>query len=116
MPLYVVVAFDDLKLKDVSGAQRTFFPDEPEKKNWVPVPWQEISSNTEDKLTRKQFPLTLAWAITHWKAQGMTLPRARIRLGAKTAAEHGVGFVACTRVRHPTHMVFEEDLPESETF
>ena len=108
--------FDELKLKDVDGQQRTFFPGEPDKQNWVPIGWQESSSNVDDKMKRKQFPLTLAWAITHWKAQGMTLPRARVQLSAKVAGEHGVGFVACTRVRHPTHMVFEDDLPEWEAF
>ena len=117
MPLYIVVEFDDVKLKDVHGELRSFFPGEPDKKNWVPVPVQVVSSNFEEKLKRKQFPLVLAWAITHWKAQGMTLPRARVRLSAKVAGQqHGVGFVACTRVRHPTHMVFEEDLPEWEAF
>ena len=28
----------------------------------------------------------------------------------------GIGFVACTRVRHPWDLVFEEDLPEYEHF
>lgn len=116
MPSYVVVNFDDLKMKDVDGEQRSFYPGEPDKKNWVPIKCEQISSNFDEKIKRKQFPLTLAWAITHWKAQGMTLPRAKIRLSAKVACEHGVGFVASTRVRHPTHMVFEDDLPEWEAF
>ena len=34
----------------------------------------------------------------------------------KTAGVHGIGFVACTRVRHPWDLVFEEDLPEYGEF
>ena len=65
---------------------------------------------------REQYPLTLAWALTHWKAQGMTLDRVRVHLSDRTAGVPGIGFVACTRVRHPRHLVFEEDLPAYEHF
>ena len=67
-------------------------------------------------MAREQFPLVLAWAITHWKAQGMTLPRARVILGARTAGSHGVAFVAVTRVGHRGRLVFEHDLPDWEVF
>ena len=67
-------------------------------------------------MARQNFPLTLAWALTHWKAQGMTLDRVRVHLSEKTAAVPGIGFVACTRVRHPWDIVFEEDLPEYGAF
>jgi ATP-dependent DNA helicase PIF1 len=116
VPLCVVVEFDAVELTDSSGQPRTYFPGEPDKAKWVPIFAQDVSSSMDEKVRREQFPLVLAWAVTHWKAQGMTLRRARVRLGAKTAAMHGVGFVACTRVRHPSHMVFEEDLPEYEVF
>ena len=116
MPLCVIVEFDDVKLKGADGEERSFFPGEPDKKKWVPIFRQDAASTFEEGLVRWQFPLVLAWAITHWKAQGMTLPRARVRLSARTAGQHGVGFVACTRVRHPRHMVFEEDLPDWEAF
>ena len=46
----------------------------------------------------------------------MTLERARVHLSSKTAGVPGIGFVACTRVRHPRHLVFEEDLPPYEDF
>ena len=70
----------------------------------------------DEGVRREQFPLVLAWAVTHWKAQGMTLPRARVQLSDRSAGLHGVGFVAGTRVKHPTHMVFENDLPGYEKF
>ena len=46
----------------------------------------------------------------------MTLDRVRVHLFEKTAAVPGIGFVACTRVRHPWDMIFEKDLPEYEHF
>ena len=60
--------------------------------------------------------MTLAWALTHWKAQGMTLSRVRVALG-RAAAMAGVGYVAVTRVKHYRHIVFEgSGLPAYETF
>ena len=67
-------------------------------------------------MARENYPLTLAWALTHWKAQGMTLDRVRVHLSERTAAVPGIGFVACTRVRHPWNIVFEEDLPDYGAF
>ena len=102
--------------KDEAGQPRTFFPDDPSRRNWVPIFRQEVSSTVEDHVTRENYPLTLAWALTHWKAQGMTLDRVRVHLSDRTAAVPGIGFVACTRVRHPWDIVFEEDLPEYGRF
>ena len=77
---------------------------------------ENIFSNTEDKVTRKQFPLILAWALTHWKAQGMTLRRVRICMRRAVAGAAGVGYVAVTRVKHPRHLMFWTDLPEHAAF
>ena len=46
----------------------------------------------------------------------MTLRRVRIPLGNRVAGIPGVGFVATTRVRHPSHLIFEGDLPEWSAF
>ena len=67
-------------------------------------------------VARKQFLLVTSWALTHWKAQGMTLRRARISLGKRAAGISGIGYVAITRVKHPRHLVFEADLPAWECF
>ena len=122
-PLCVFVEFDSVNFGfDESGRVRSFFPEEADasvpcsKRNWVPVFRQRVSSTVEENVWRENYPLTLAWALTHWKAQGMTLDRVRVHLSAKTAAVPGIGFVACTRVRHPWDIVFEEDLPEYEHF
>ena len=84
-PLCVFVEFDSVSLgTDESGRPRSFFPCDPpsdvpgSRRNWVPIFRQKVSSTVEDHLTRENFPLTLAWALTHWKAQGMTLERVRV--------------------------------------
>ncbi len=122
-PLCVVVEFDEVDLGmepdpacEGQMRPRSFFPGEPEKRRWVPIFRQQVFSASEASVYREQFPLTLAWALTHWKAQGMTLRRVRVKLGSKIASTPGVAFVAMTRVRHPSHMVFEDDLPEWGTF
>ena len=116
-PLCVFVEFDSVNLGvDEEGKPRTFFPDDPSRRNWVPIFRQRVSSTVEEHVWRENYPLTLAWALTHWKAQGMTLDKVRVHLSERTAGIPGIGFVACTRVRHPWDLVFEEDLPEYEHF
>ena len=68
---------------------------------------QAVSSSTEKDVERKSFPLVLAWSFTYWKAQGMTLRRARVCLTKKSAAISGIGLVACSRVRHLRDIVFD---------
>ena len=115
-PLCLIVEFDDVNLKDEDGQRRTFFPGEPDKARWVPVFREDVHSVNDEGVSRSQFPLVLAWALTHWKAQGMTLAAARVHLSEKTVAVPGLAFVACTRVRHPWDLGFEDDLPEYEHF
>ena len=116
-PIIVFVEFDDVNLGgDEHGVERTFFPECPERRRWIPIWRQGVACTSEEGMKRHNFPLTLAWALTHWKAQGMTLRRVRVHLSARTAAAAGIGFVACTRVRHPWDLVFEEDLPEYADF
>jgi endonuclease/exonuclease/phosphatase family metal-dependent hydrolase len=117
-PHCVIVEFDDVNFgaDGATGEERTFFPGQSDKRRWVPIFRQSAASGNNEKLTREQFPLTLAWALTHWKAQGMTLPCARVRLSKRSAALPGIAFVAMTRVKHPRHLVFETDLPDWEDF
>ena len=122
-PICVFVEFDSVNLgMDEAGRPRSVFPDDPpagmrgSRRNWIPIYRQKVSSTVEDHVFRENYPLTLAWALTHWKAQGMTLERARVHLSERTAGVPGIGFVACTRVRHPWHVLFEQVLPEYEHF
>jgi len=115
-PLCLIVDFDNVNLKDENSQPRTFFPGEPDKARWVPVFRKTVNSSQDEGVSRSQYPLVLAWALTHWKAQGMTLHGARVHLSEKTAAVAGLPFVASTRVRHPWDLVYEEDLPDYEHF
>ena len=113
----MLVEFEDVDLgTDEQGWARSYFPDEPEKRRWIPIYRETAYSVVEQDVARKQFPLTLAWALTHWKAQGMTLNRVRISLGSVGASTPGLGYVAVTRVKHYRDVVFETDLPPYEVF
>ena len=132
----MIVEFDDVRLDELAESpdgtsrvvkRRRFFEDVVEeladgstrvidRSRWVPIFRVEAESKTDKDVRRQQFPLTLAWALTHWKAQGMTLRRVRVSLGATVAGTVGVGLVAMTRVGHPWHMMLETDLPPYEAF
>ena len=100
-----------MNLDGPRGEQRRFFS-EPGREHWVPIYHSApVTAKSDSDITRAQFPLTLAWALTHWEAQGMTLRRVRICLRSAVAGAAGVGYVAITRVKHVEHLVFEEDLP-----
>ena len=112
----MIVEFDEVNLDGPHGERRNFFS-EPERQNWVPIYHSApVTASTDSDITRQQFPLALAWALTHWKAQGMTLRRARVCMRRAVAGAAGVGYVAVTRVKHVEHLVFEEDLPAWEDF
>ena len=59
-PLCVLVEFDEVNFKDEQGRPRTFFPDDPAKRNWVPVLRSTQYSSSESGVARQQLPLTLA--------------------------------------------------------
>lgn len=59
---------------------------------------REIVMGNTKKLTRRQFPLRLSWALTIHKCQGMTLDRAYIDIGSNIFTS-GQTYVALSRVR-----------------
>ena len=102
---------DEVDLDGPHGEKRCFFS-EPGRERWVPIYISAtVTAKTDGDIMRAQFPLTLAWALTYWTAQGMTLRRARICVRRSVAGAAGVGYVAVTRVKHVEHLLFEEDLP-----
>jgi hypothetical protein len=112
------VEFDELDL-GVCGQdrRRSFFPDHPERAKWVPIFHRESwASGEEDTVSRTQFPLVLAYALTHWKAQGMTLGKVRVRMGQRGAVSVGVGYVVATRVKHYRDLFLETPLPDWDVF
>ncbi len=60
--------------------------------------------------SRLQLPLKLAWAVTIHKAQGLTLDRVVIDVGKKEFSS-GLTFVACSRVRHLSDLLFDPPFP-----
>ena len=59
-----------------------------------------IHKRTSCQATRSQFPLTLAWAVTIHKCQGLTLPEIVIDMTpAKGKFKPGEAYVAFSRVR-----------------
>ncbi|KZT34517.1 hypothetical protein SISSUDRAFT_1065241 [Sistotremastrum suecicum HHB10207 ss-3] len=74
---------------------------------WVPIVpvTAQWSTKTERQLSRRQLPLTLAWAITVHKSQGLTLDKATIDLGPSDFAL-GLSFVAISRVKNLQGLAF----------
>ncbi len=66
-------------------------------------------------MTWKQLAVTLAWALTPWKAQGMSLEQVTVKLGA-AASKPGVAFVALTRARHPDGLALDDNFPVFSAF
>lgn len=63
--------------------------------------------------SRTQFPVTLAWAVTIHKSQGLTMDRVVVDIGAKKGQTTGLTYVALTRVKSFDGIVFSAtfDLP-----
>ncbi len=93
LPVAVMVRFDNY-----SGPT---LPD-----GTVPItPLRRMWFATSKPCSRLQLPLKLAWAVTIHKAQGMTLDKAVVDLGKKEFST-GLTFVACSRVRRLSDLVF----------
>jgi hypothetical protein len=88
-PICLIIEFDDVDLGVEAGMSqpRCFFPDmdlgnddsgKPRSRRFVPIFRQSHGGQVHDTVTRSQFPMVLAWALTHWKAQGMNLRKVRV--------------------------------------
>ena len=76
----------------------------------MPIFPRTVRDPVDHNVTRSQFPLVLGWALTPWKAQGMTLDKAIVRL-RDAVSTPGVLFVALSRVRHPDDLMLDDDFP-----
>ena len=73
----------------------------------VPIPPVTITSKSLETFhERQQLPLKLAWAITIYKSQGLTLPKAWIDIGPSEKAA-GITYVAISRVRSLKSCIIE---------
>ncbi len=80
----------------------------------IPIPaathcWESSSGHP---LSRTQFPLKLAWAVTIHKSQGLTLDKVYLDLGDKDFA-HGLSFVGLSRVKTLSGLLLKEAFPMS---
>ena len=81
----------------------------PERATWLPFLPKSTRDEHDSSVTRSQFPLMLAWALTPQKAQGMTLDKAIVN--TKQVTHPGVLFVSLSRVRHYMDLMLEDDFP-----
>ena len=98
-------------------ASAPFFDAErfPERRKWVPYFPRNVKHEMDGGIARSQLALTLAWALTPWKAQGMTLNKVRVILG-KAASKPGVAFVALTRAQHYDGLALDDSFPAMDVF
>ena len=80
----------------------------------MPFRPQTRTSEKDGTLQRTQFPFVLGWAITLEKAQGMTIEKGAVCIGAK-AAEPGKLFTALTRFPHPDAFMLDDSFPDMAT-
>jgi hypothetical protein len=92
LPYSIIISFDDY-----SGVP--FFSGVGQEK-WVPVLASEYKWGEEHMPThfRKQFPLSLSWALTVWKSQGLTIKGLLAYFLGKEEKEHGLTYVAFSRI------------------
>ncbi len=77
----------------------------------VPItPIRRTWSASGGHCSRQQLPLKLAWAVTIHKAQGLTLDKVVIDVGKKEFS-CGLTFVACSRVRQLSGLLFDPPFP-----
>ena len=75
-----------------------FFQENDPKRNWIPINPLNIFSKALN-MSRTQFPIRLAYALTIHKGQGQALKRIIVELGKKEATL-GLTFVALSRVKN----------------
>jgi hypothetical protein len=103
-PLALLTDFDDYKqdgpylVKDPKSG-RSLVPIFRVKREW---------QRGSVRCTRTQFPITIAYAITIHKSQGISVDRAVLNSGKKKDFAPGLTYVAISRVRSLRGIMFEE--------
>ena len=108
LPDYLVVKVPGYA--DAGGP--SFFPGNPELKDFVCIPPYSTEKKSEKcehrKSMRNQFPLELAYVMTAYKGIGDNHIRTVIKLKGKNCVP-GLFLVACTRCRNPKHVYIHPD-------
>lgn len=93
MPIVICVQFDKYTGPHINGV--------------VPIPPMTRSWKTGQVVcSRTQFPLSLAWAVTIHKSQGLTLDKVVVDIGVKELAA-GCTYVALSRSKRLTDIMFD---------
>lgn len=86
LPAYILVEFDNFKGPYIID-------------NCFPIlPIVRSNTNSNTKFSRKQYPLSVSYATTVHKSQGLTLSKIAVDLGPKEICL-GISYVALSRVR-----------------
>ena len=91
LPYAIIIQFNEYK-----GPR--FFSGEGQEK-WVPILTEEYKWGDPSKEDhyRIQFPICLAWALTVWKSQGLTIEGLLAFQLGESEKEHGISFVGLSR-------------------
>jgi ATP-dependent exoDNAse (exonuclease V) alpha subunit len=101
MPCGLMIEFDTY-----SGPTFTAFPD-------IPTGWVSVFPDThkffvgKTECSRTQFPIRVGYAITVYKSQGMTRGKIVLRLPHKKDFAVGLSYVAISRAKKLTGLLFE---------
>ena len=98
LPIAITVRFDSYSGPTLSDGT---VPITPQRRTW---------SASGAQCSRLQLPLKLAWAVTIHKGQGLTLSKSALDVGKKEFSS-GLTFVACSRVRRLSDLLFDPPFP-----
>ncbi len=119
LPLFVVV-----DIPAYTGPPFPKWSSDPKKSKWVPIPVKAASmttdKGTESRSVRHQIPIALTRALTHHKAQGMSLDKIYVKLYNTSARgkqrlhnNFGILYTALSRCTDPrTNVLIERFAPE----
>ena len=107
LPLYVLVKVDNTRLKALPGLERGIIPLAPVAKNMkIGTSKKKKKKSTEQKqgeftVTRRQLPMTAAYAFTDYRAQGQTIPKVVVDIAHTPSGQMSIfnAYVALSRSR-----------------
>ncbi|XP_074596436.1 uncharacterized protein LOC141851589 [Brevipalpus obovatus] len=98
LPLFILVEFDNYRGPYL---YENTFPIVPITRSWI---------KKEVTCSRRQYPLSLAYAVTIHKSQGLTLNKIKVDIG-KRESSLGLTYVALSRVRSLNDIILSASYP-----
>ncbi|CAK5283389.1 unnamed protein product [Mycena citricolor] len=75
LPAYILVQFERTRAAQLSGLPSGVLPIQPAKTTYLVKSWLSRGTSVNKTITRRQYPLTGAYAFTDYRLQGQTLKR-----------------------------------------